>query len=66
MKTRVLVLGAWCLALGAAGAWAAVEPLKGRTAFQIADSRTAWLDVREAKTYQLEDAIPVSHSASNW
>ena len=44
----------------------AVEPLKDRTAIQIADSATTWLDVRKAKTYELEDTIPVSHSASNW
>ena len=68
MKTRELVLSALCLVLSAcaAGAMAAVEPLKDRTAIQIADSRTAWLDVRTNKVYQFEDTIPVSHSAGNW
>ena len=63
MKKTLLMLVA---AMGAAGAMAAVEPLKDRTAIQIADSRTAWLDVRTNKVYQFEDTIPVSHSAGNW
>ena len=68
MKTREFVLSALCLVLSACavGAMAAVEPLRDRTAIQIADSRTAWLDVRTNKVYQFEDTIPVSHSAGNW
>ena len=61
-KTLLMLVAATC----AAGAMAAVEPLRDRTAIQIADSRTAWLDVRADKVYQFEDTIPVSHSAGNW
>ena len=68
MKTRELVLSALCLVLCACavGAMAAVEPLKDRTAIQIADSAIAHLDVRTNKVYQLEDTVRVSHSALNW
>ena len=59
----VLVLAALLCAM-AAGAMAAVEPLRDRTAIQIADSAIAHLDLRTNRVYQLEDTIRVAHSAS--